>query len=247
MEVIGVIPARYRSQRLPFKLVKPLLGKPIIQWTWEKAKKAHSLDKLVIACDDEIIKDICEKFGAQVVLTSKEHTSGTDRIAEAVRDMDVNFVLNIQADEPLIHPSIIDALAREIKNNSGLAMVTVSKEIKELDDVNNTSIVKVVTDKTGIALYFSRLPIPYKREDSGEVVYHKHIGIYAYTKDFLYTFKNLPFSSLEKAEKLEQLRVLEAGYRIKVVSTQFDSWGIDTEEDFEKVENMLKRKELKMR
>ncbi len=245
MEIIGVIPARYHSQRLPFKLLKSLLGKPIIQWTWENAKKAHSLDKLIIACDDEVIKNVSERFGAQVVITSKEHTSGTDRIAEAVRDIDVDFVLNIQADEPLIHPSIIDALVREIKNNPDLVMATVSKEIKELDDINNTSIVKVVTDKTGSALYFSRLPIPYRRDDSTEVVYHKHIGIYAYTKDFLYTFKNLPFSSLEKAEKLEQLRVLEAGYRIKVLSTQFDSWGVDTEEDFKKVEDVLRQKELK--
>jgi 3-deoxy-manno-octulosonate cytidylyltransferase (CMP-KDO synthetase) len=242
MEIIGVIPARFHSKRLPFKLVKPLLGKPLIQWTWENARRAHSLDKLIIACDDIEIKKTAESFGASVVLTSKDHTSGTDRIAEAVRDIDVDFIINIQADEPLIHPSIIDILAEEIKSDSRLVMVTAKKRIEDQNQINAPSVVKVVTDKDGFALYFSRLPIPYKRDQGPKLDYYKHIGIYAYTKDFLYTFKNLPPSSLEQAEKLEQLRVLEAGYRIKVISTQFDSWGVDTEEDFERVESILSKR-----
>jgi 3-deoxy-manno-octulosonate cytidylyltransferase (CMP-KDO synthetase) len=243
MDAIGVIPARFHSKRLPFKLLKPLLGKPLIQWTWENAKRTHSLDSVIIACDDAEIKRVAEGFGAQVVLTSRDHTSGTDRIAEAVRDIDVDFIINIQADEPLIHPSTIDMLVEEIKHDSNLLMVTVKKRIEDLTQIDDPSIVKVVTDKDGFALYFSRFPIPYNREQAQGVEYYKHIGIYAYTKDFLYTFKNLPPSCLEQAEKLEQLRALEAGYKIKVILTQFDSWGVDTEEDFRRVESILAQRE----
>ncbi|MCD6583810.1 MAG: 3-deoxy-manno-octulosonate cytidylyltransferase [Candidatus Omnitrophica bacterium] len=239
MEVIGVIPARHYSRRLPGKLLKLLLGKPLLQWTWESAKKSSSLDRLIIACDSEEIKNVAQGFGAEVVLTSEKHTSGTDRIAEAVRDVDVNFVINIQADEPLIHYSAIDTLVEELKNNPKLVMVTLKKEINEGEEVNNPNVVKVVTDREGFALYFSRFPIPYRRDNEVTPTYYKHIGIYGYAKDFLYIFKSLPPSSLEKAEKLEQLRALEAGYRIKVVTTQFDSWGVDTEEDFKKVEWIL--------
>lgn len=244
MEIIGVIPARLHSQRLPFKLIRDLLGKPLLQWTWENVQKARLLDKLIIACDDIQIKEIAERFGAEVVFTSPKHESGTDRIAEAVRDIDVKFIINIQADEPLIHPSIIDTLAQEISTDKKLSMVTVKKEINAFEEISDPNIVKVIVDKNDMALYFSRLPIPYKRNRGAEVVYYKHIGIYAYTKDFLFTFKNLPPSTLEQAEKLEQLRALEAGYRIKVISTQFDSWGVDTEEDFKKVESILNQREL---
>lgn len=242
METIGVIPARLHSERLPFKLIRDLLGKPLFQWTWENAQKAHLLDKLIIACDDLKIKEIAEEFGAEAVLTSPKHTSGTDRIAEAVRDMEVKFIINIQADEPLIHPSVIDALVQEISADNNLSMVTVKKEINNWDQINDPNIVKVVVDKNDFALYFSRLPIPYKRDRDTRAVYYKHIGIYVYTKDFLFTFKNLPPSTLERAEKLEQLRALEAGYKIKVISTQFDSWGVDTEEDFRKVESILRQR-----
>ena len=240
MEIIGVIPARLHSQRLPHKLIKPLLERPLLQWTWENAKKARSLDELIIACDDIEIKQIADEFGAQTVLTSPQHVSGTDRIAEAARDIDAKYIINIQADEPLIHPSVIDALAQEISSPSALVMATVKKEITAPEEVDNPSVVKVVTDKDDFALYFSRFPIPCRRDGDLSVTYYKHIGIYAYTKDFLYTFKNLPPSRLEQAEKLEQLRVLEAGYKIKVISTQFDSWGVDTEEDFRKVEQILR-------
>ena len=240
MEIIGVIPARLHSQRLPVKLIKPLLGKPLLQWTWENAKKARCLDTLIVACDDVQIKQIAEEFGAHAVLTSPQHSSGTDRIAEAVRDIDAKYIINIQADEPLIHPSIIDTLAQEISSNSALVMATVKKQINNPEEIDNPHVVKVVADKGDFALYFSRLPIPYRRDGDVAVTYYKHIGIYAYSKDFLYTFKNLPPSKLEQAEKLEQLRALEAGYRIKVIPTQFDSWGVDTEEDFKKVEGALR-------
>ncbi len=241
MEVIGVIPARYHSKRLPFKLLREILGKPLIQWTWENAQRASNLDKLIIACDDERIKKTAEDFGAEVVLTSVEHNSGTDRIAEAIRDLEVKIVVNIQADEPLIHPSVIDELVAVLKKDSSISMVTAKTEIVDQKEIEDPNVVKVVTDKDDFALYFSRWPIPYLRDREFIPRYYKHLGIYAYTKDFLYLFKNMPPSSLEKAEKLEQLRVLEAGYKIKVITTQFDSYGVDTEQDLIKVEEILRK------
>lgn len=242
MNVIGVIPARYLSSRLPFKLLRKLDGKPLLQWTWERASKATLLDRLIIACDDPKIESAAKDFGAEVVRTSAQHLCGSDRIAEAVRDIDVRVVVNIQADEPFIHPSTIDSLVQEMDNTASLVMVTPKKRIDDDTEINSPNVVKVVCDKDDFALYFSRFPLPYYRESDIAKVYYKHLGIYSYTKDFLYTFKNLPHSYLEKAEKLEQLRVLEAGYKIKVVETQFDSCGIDTEEDFKKVERILSEK-----
>ncbi|MCM8774185.1 MAG: 3-deoxy-manno-octulosonate cytidylyltransferase [Candidatus Omnitrophica bacterium] len=239
MNVIGVIPARLKSTRLPNKLIRKILGKPIIQWTWERAKESTLLDRLVIACDSQEIESIAKGFGAEVIFTSPEHISGTDRIAEVVREIDVKIVINIQGDEPLIHPSVIDELASCMLQDKTLVMVTVKKRIENDEEISDPNVVKVVTDKNNFALYFSRFPIPYNRERREEMRYYKHIGIYAYTKDFLYTFKNLPKSYLEEREKLEQLRALEAGYKIKVIETNFDSYGIDVEEDLEKVEKIL--------
>ncbi|MCF7908675.1 MAG: 3-deoxy-manno-octulosonate cytidylyltransferase [Candidatus Omnitrophica bacterium] len=238
-KVIGVIPARYESTRLSHKLLRNLKGKPLIQWTWEAAKEAHQLDELIIACDHSELKNCAESFGAQVVLTSPAQPSGTDRIAEAVSDLDVKIVVNIQADEPLIHPSIIDNLVQEMLANPDISMTTAKTRIDQDQEINNPNAVKVVCDKDGWAIYFSRFAIPYYRGQSTDRNYYKHLGIYAYTKDFLYTFKNLEPSALEKAEKLEQLRVLESGYRIKVIETKFNSWGVDTEEDLQQVERIL--------
>jgi len=242
MEAIGVIPARLESQRLSRKLLRKIFGKPIIQWTWENAKRAHLLDRLIVACDSSEIVDTVKEFGGEAVLTSLDHRSGSDRVAEAVRDIDVRIIVNIQADEPLIHPSVIDSLVSCMTDNPSILMATVKKKIDDEDEINDTSIVKVVTDKDNFALYFSRFSIPFLREKSKDVVYYKHLGIYAYTKDFLFTFKNLPFSYLEECEKLEQLRALEAGYKIKVIETKFDSWGVDTEEDLGKVESILSQR-----
>lgn len=244
IEVIGVIPARYQSTRLPFKLTREILGKPLIQWVWETARQARLLDRLLIACDDIKIKEIAERFGAEVMMTSPQHQSGTDRIGEAVRDIDAKIVVNIQADEPLMHHSVIDGLAQTLLSDSKVQIATVRKKIENNEEINNPNVVKVVCDKNDFAIYFSRHAIPYYRDKSSHT-YYKHLGIYAYTKDFLYTFKNLPHSYLEHAEKLEQLRPLEAGYRIKVIETMFESVGVDTKEDFAKVENILKKKALK--
>lgn len=241
INIIGVIPARYASTRLSFKLLQNLCGKPVLQWTWESASGAHLLDRLIIACDHPKIEEEAKKFGAETVLTSNLHRSGTDRIAEAVRDIEAKIVINIQADEPLIHPSVIDGLAQEMLSEKNLYMATVKKRIEDPREINDAGTVKVISDKSGFAIYFSRWPLPYYRSEEKKI-YYKHLGIYAYTKDFLYTFKNLPLSRLEKAEKLEQLRALEAGYKIKVIETHFNSWGIDTFEDLQEVEKILAKK-----
>ncbi|OPX29350.1 MAG: 3-deoxy-D-manno-octulosonate cytidylyltransferase [Candidatus Omnitrophica bacterium 4484_171] len=242
MEVIGVIPARLESSRLKHKLLKNILGRPLIQWTWEAAKKARLLDKLIVACDSPEIEKAVKSFSGETVITSPGHSSGTDRVAEAVRDIDVKIVINIQADEPLIHPSVIDRLAASMLEDNDIVMATVKKKIDNEDELRNTSIVKVITDKDNFAIYFSRFPIPFKRDSETESIYFKHMGIYGYTKDFLYTFKNLPFSYLEHSEKLEQLRAIESGYRIKVIETKFDFRGVDTEDDLNRVKDIISKR-----
>jgi len=245
MDVIGVIPARLKSTRLSRKLLRKILGKTILQWTWEQASKARLLDKLIIACDDTEIQSVATEFGAEVVFTSPDHNSGTDRIAEAVRDIDAKIVINIQADEPLVHPTMIDSLITAMLGDKNILMATIKTRITDEDDISNPNVVKVITDKDNFAVYFSRFAIPYARERNLDVVYFKHIGLYGYTKDFLYTFKNLPTSNLEQSEKLEQLRALEAGHKVKVVETNFDSLGVDTEQDLIRVEQILSQREIK--
>jgi 3-deoxy-manno-octulosonate cytidylyltransferase (CMP-KDO synthetase) len=237
--VIGVIPARYNSQRLPYKLLRLAGGKTLLQWTWENACRAHMLDELIIACDHSEIEEAAKGFGANVVLTSPQHKSGTDRIAEAVRDREAKVVINIQADEPLVNASIIDRLAQEILYNDDIVMASVKKRIEDEGEINSSNVVKVICDRDGFALYFSRRPLPYYRDRGSHKVYYKHLGIYAYTKDFLFTFKNLPQSYLEDAEKLEQLRALEAGHKIKILETQFDSCGVDTEDDLRRFVSLV--------
>ncbi len=246
MEVIGVIPARYASTRFEGKVLADILGKPMIQHVWERAKQASVLDDLIIACDDERVANTAREFGAKVVMTSKDHTCGTDRISEVVNPLDVKIVLNIQADEPLIHPTMIDAVARSLLEDKDVAIATIAKRIDDLKEIHDPNVVKVVVDKNNFALYFSRALIPHRAISSEikEPVYYKHIGLYGYTKDFLFIYKNLPVSNLEKTERLEQLRVLEEGFKIKVVETKFDSMGVDTPEDLKKVEAYLRRQNL---
>ncbi len=239
--VIGVIPARYESTRLKKKLAREILGKPVLQWTWENACNVRSLDKLIIACDDKVLFDLAKSFGAEAVMTSTEHDCGTDRIIEAVSDIDTRVVINIQADEPLVHPSMIEGLAQEMLDDEKLMMATIKKRITSDAEMNDPNVVKVVTDRDDYALYFSRHSIPYDRDNEG-IERYKHLGIYAYTKDFLYTFKNLPTSKLEQAEKLEQLRALEDGVKIKVIETKFETRSVDIKEDIAIVEKLLKER-----
>jgi len=239
MNCIGIIPARYASTRFEGKVLATLLGKPLIQHVWEQAKKSKLLDDLIIACDDERIEEKAKEFGAKVMLTSRDHISGTDRLTEIVQPLDVKVVVNIQGDEPLVHFTMIDDVARTLLENPDCVMATVIKPISNLKEVKDPNVVKVVVDRNGFALYFSRSQIPYPRDNEATAGYYKHIGLYSYTKDFLFTFKNLPESSLEKTERLEQLRVLDAGFKIKTVQTEFDTVGVDTPEDLKKVEAIL--------
>ena len=247
MDAVGIIPARYGSTRFEGKLLADLCGKPVIQHTWENAKKANSIDDLIIATDDKRIYNVAKGFGANVVYTSISHKSGSDRLTEVAASIDANIIVNIQADEPLLYPAMIDDVSGAILRDRTLVMSTLCHKIKNAAEILDPNVVKVVFDRNGSALYFSRSPIPYERmgsDDKLQVIdYYKHIGIYAYAKDFLFTFKSLPQSRLEKTEKLEQLRVLENGYRIKVIETKFDTIGIDVPEDLEKAIEMIKGKQ----
>jgi len=244
MDAIGVIPARYSSTRFSGKILADICGKPMIQHVWERAKKALLLDEVIIACDEERVFEIARDFGANCVMTAKGHLSGSDRITEVVQPIDVKIVVNIQADEPLIEHIMIDSLVDALLRDDSIYMATFVKKIQNSKEINNPNIVKVVMDKNNFVLYFSRAPIPYQAENVDiQPVYYKHIGLYAYTKDFLFTYKNIPSSSLEDAERLEQLRVLEEGFRIKVIETETDTIGVDTPQDLERVRERLEKTE----
>ena len=242
MDVIGIIPARYSSTRFEGKVLVDIAGKPMIRHVWERAKEALLLEDLIIACDDERVAKVAEDFGAKAVMTAKAHASGTDRLCEVINPLDVKIVINIQGDEPLIHPTMIDDVARALLGDSSISMATVIKRIEEPQVISDPNVVKVVIDKNNFALYFSRSPIPFhaKGSEINSPVYFKHIGLYGYTKDFLFTYKNLPVSNLEKIERLEQLRVLEEGFGIKVIETKYDTIGVDTPEDLERVKLYLR-------
>jgi len=246
MNAVGIIPARYSSTRFEGKLLADFYGKPVIQHTWENAKKANSIDELIIATDDKRIYNAAKGFGANVVYTSIAHKSGSDRLTEVAASIDAKVVVNIQADEPLLHPSMVDDVTEAVLKDKELVMATLCHKIKDATEIHDPNVVKVVFDRNGIALYFSRAAIPYERigsDDKLQIIdYYKHIGIYAYAKDFLFTFKSLPQSRLERTEKLEQLRVIENGYKIKVIETKFDTIGIDTPEDLSRAVEIIKGK-----
>lgn len=244
MKAVGVIPARWASTRFEGKMLALLNGQPLIEHVWRQAKKSRVLEEILIACDDQRIWDAAKSFGAKVVMTDKDHKSGTDRIAQAAADISADVIVNIQGDEPLIDPAVIDNLAKALLDNTNVVMATVIKPISRPEDLDNPNIVKTVIDCENNALYFSRFPIPYNREKKpfSDAVYYKHLGIYAYRKDFLLKFKNLPVSYLEEIEKLEQLRVLSAGYKIKTIQTQHETLGVDTPQDLVLAERMLKEK-----
>ena len=233
MKVIGIIPARFSSVRFVGKVLADLGGKPVVQHVWENAKKAKMIEDLIIASDDERIIKAAEDFGARAVYTSPDQPSGTDRLVEVINPMDVEVVVNIQGDEPMVREEMIDDLVRAILEDKDVYMATLARKIEDKDEIENPNVVKLVKDKNNFAIYFSRSAIPYARPETAPV-YYKHLGLYAYTKDFLIEFTNFPKSQLETAEGLEQLRVLENGYHIKVIETEFDTIGIDTPEDLEK-------------
>jgi len=238
MKVIGVIPTRLGSKRFPGKALALLQGKPIIQHVYENARKSLILDELIIATDDKKIYDAAVGFGAPVVITPKEYQCGTDRVAHAVSSLDCEIVVNIQGDQPLLSPQIIDGIVEKLLGKSDLVASTPVYFLNDIADIQNPNTVKVVIDNQGYALYFSRSALPYVRSKAENTQFYKHIGIYAYRKDFVLKYAKLSPSMLELTEGLEQLRILENGYRIMTVQTIFDSPSVDSEEDLKKIESL---------
>jgi len=233
----GIIPARYNSQRFPGKPLAPILGKPMIQRVYERAIKAKSLEKVIIATDDQRIFDVALSFGADARMTSPRHRSGTSRTAEIASTLDSSLIINIQGDEPLLHVSMIDDLVQVLQDKT-IDMATLAVKDDNLSKIEDQNIVKIVKDREDFALYFSRSPIPFSFNSAD--YFWKHIGIYGYQKTFLLKFESLPETNLEKAEKLEQLRALENGCRIKIVNTPHSILSVDIPEDIITVENILK-------
>lgn len=232
MKAIGVIPARWASTRLAGKVLADIAGKPMIQHVWERASQSRKLDKVIIACDEERIHQAAQSFGAEAVLTSKEHGSGTDRIAEVVASIDCDIVVNIQADEPLIQAGVIDELVEALENDT-CSMATLIRDLKDPVHQEDPNVVKVSIDKNGYARQFSRKVIEEEKN-------YQHLGIYAYKKDFLLAFSNMPPSDNERREKLEQLRALDAGYKIKTVITDIQTISVDTQTDLDQVKEIIK-------
>lgn len=238
--VAGIIPARWGSSRFPGKPLHPLVGKPLLQHVFERVQGCQKLDLILIATDDERIAEAARGFGAEVAMTSPEHPSGTDRIAEAVsHHRQVTHVINVQGDEPLIAPSLVDALAEAMLEDAELPMITAANPITEPDQMEDPNVVKVVLDVTGHSLYFSRSPLPYCRSHPEGLQPLRHMGIYGYRRDFLEEFVQWPPSTLEQAENLEQLRALENGARIRVLITEENSLGLDTPEQIPQIEELL--------
>lgn len=243
MGITAFIPSRYGSTRLPAKPLAFIDGKPMIRHVYQCAVACPDITDVYVATDDERIFRCVQDFGGKAVMTGKEHQSGTDRIAEAVQILGLNdddIVVNVQGDQPLFNPSVISVMVAPLVRDPDIPMSTVKYRLKDDADIMNINIVKVVTDTDDFALYFSRSPIPYYREQPSGKAYYKHLGFYAYRKGFLLKFTGLPSGRLETAEKLEQLRALEYGYRIKVMETVYDSAEVDIPADIQKVERTLK-------
>ena len=239
-KTIGMIPARLAATRLPNKPLLDIAGKPMIRWVYERASAAELLDGLVVATPDPAIMDCVLSFGGNAVMTSAEHRSGTDRLAEAASDLECDLIVDIQGDEPLIESDDVDALVRAMLGQPEAAMGSLMCRAGD-DEVDDPAVVKVVTDRRGFALYFSRSRIPYPRH-AADARYFKHIGIYAYRRDFLLKMAEMPPTPLELAESLEQLRALENGYRILMVETDFSPTSVDTPEDLARVQVILESK-----
>lgn len=215
----------------------------MLQHVWERASQARYLNSVVIATDDERIRQAAEQFSAKVVITRADHASGTDRVAEAASASHARIIVNIQGDEPMIDPAAIDAAVLGILDDDDVPMGTLKTRIYRAADLDDPHVVKVVTDASGNALYFSRSPIPFVREPedaaSRQIGHFKHIGLYVYRREFLLQYPDLPVGPLERAERLEQLRALENGFRIRVVETDYDSVGVDTPEDWERISELF--------
>ena len=253
-KIIVVIPARYSSTRLPGKVLKDICEKPMIQHVYERVSNVKLIHQVIIATDDRRILQTAQKFGANAKMSPKSCESGTDRIAWVVKRMpdikEDDIIINVQGDEPLINPQAIEKLVKTISKDSGIYMASLMSKISDINELMSSDVVKVVVDKNNFALYFSRSPVPFSRDKWKNLenklvldkidVFYKHLGIYAYRKEFLLKYAKMSQTYLEKIEKLEQLRALEYGYKIKMAETEFDSMSIDTPADLEKVLSLLR-------
>jgi 3-deoxy-manno-octulosonate cytidylyltransferase (CMP-KDO synthetase) len=242
MQVVAIIPARYGSTRFAGKPLAVIAGKPMIQRVYESAAGARRISSVVVATDDERILTAVRRFNGRVTMTSPDNRSGTDRVAEAAQQMGLaptDIVINVQGDQPLIHPDGFDAVAEPLMKDPHLAMSTLAFAIRDPLEYTNPKDCKVVMDHQGNALYFSRAPIPFARDGQEDVAAYKHLGVYAYTRRFLDIFRQLPTGRLEQIEKLEQLRALEHGHRIRVVVTPHDSPEVDLPEDIGRIEQLI--------
>ncbi len=230
-----IIPARYGSARFHGKPLADLWGKPIIQHVWERASRATRASRVIIATDDQRIATAARGFGAEVAMTRADHPSGTDRVAEVAAGLAADLIVNVQGDEPLIDPAFIDAAIAPLAEDPSIPMGTLCCSIEDLSDLANPNVVKVVLDRQGFALYFSRLPIPFVRDPHADAVRYRHLGLYVYRRDFLLSLAQLSPTPLEQAERLEQLRVLEHGHRLRVVIVSHASPGVDTPADLERL------------
>lgn len=244
MKIIAVIPARYASTRFPAKLMQDLGGKTVILRTYQAAMQTNLFDDVFVVTDSDIIFDEIVSNGGKAIMSIKEHESGSDRIAEAIHDLDVDIVVNVQGDEPFIDAEPLAKVIEVFRNDldKKVDLASLMREIKDEAEINNPNNVKVVVDQSGFALYFSRSVIPYPRDKDVGVRYFQHIGIYAFRKQALLDFYSLPMKSLEASEKLEQLRYLEFGKRIKMIETTHVGIGIDTAEDLERAKVLLASK-----
>ncbi|MBN1155749.1 3-deoxy-manno-octulosonate cytidylyltransferase [candidate division KSB1 bacterium] len=252
-DVIGVIPARYGSTRFPGKPLALLGNKPVIQWVYERASQSRTIKKLIVATDDERIYNKVLSFGGEVRMTSSEIRNGTERVAAVATDFDAEIIVNIQGDEPLIEGGVIDMAVQLLIDDAKAVMGTLIKKIDTMEELLNRNLPKVVIDRSCNALYFSRSMIPFNRdiEDHQEWLkihtYYRHIGLYVYRKKFLKEYVSWPETSLEKAEKLEQLRVLEHGYHIRTALVDYTPQGVDTPEDLELLNKYIKEAMIEQR
>ena len=250
MKITAVIPARYASTRFEGKALADIVGKPMVQHVYERTARAGLVSEVLVATDDERIASAVRAFGGRVEMTSRDHETGTDRLAEVAARLDSDIIVNVQGDEPLIEPAMIDEAIEPLVKDPSIHMGTLKSRIKYLHDFLSPNVVKVVTDWEDYALYFSRSPLPNFRDKwndlkdeafaSGKLLCYKHVGLYVYRREFLLQYAQMSPTYLEMAEKLEQLRVLENGYRIKVVPTEYESIGVDTPCDLDKVLEKLK-------
>jgi 3-deoxy-manno-octulosonate cytidylyltransferase (CMP-KDO synthetase) len=250
MKTVVIIPARYQSTRFPGKPLAKICGKPMIQWVYENSKKAEKINDVIVATDDDRIAQFVIAFGGKVAMTSDQNRSGTDRVAEAADKLGLSpedIIVNVQGDQPLIDPPCLDDVVRPFFDEPDISMSTLAFKIVRKEEITNPKHVKVIFDQSMFALYFSRSPIPFGRDRDIHFDTYRHLGVYAYTRKYLDIFRKLPEGRLEQIEKLEQLRALEYGHKIKIVLTEYDSPEVDIAEDVGRVEEIVRRRGIEAR